>query len=90
MGIAVRRWVTFHGFALNVTTDLGRFFAINPCGFRAEVMTSLAACGAHRGEIEPSVQALVEPAVRCLGERLARRFVLTAALDPLTPLTPPT
>ena len=42
IGIAVRRWVTMHGFALNVSTDLTRFTAINPCGLDAAVMTSLA------------------------------------------------
>ncbi len=42
MGIACRRWVTFHGLALNVTTDLGYFHRINPCGFDATVMTSIA------------------------------------------------
>lgn len=41
MGIACRRWVMFHGLALNVSTDLGYFGRINPCGFRSEVMTSL-------------------------------------------------
>lgn len=41
MGIACRRWVTFHGLALNVSTDLSYFGRINPCGFRSEVMTSL-------------------------------------------------
>jgi lipoyl(octanoyl) transferase len=41
MGIACRKWVTFHGLALNVTTDLGYFARINPCGFEASVMTSL-------------------------------------------------
>ena len=43
IGIAVRRWVTFHGFALNVCTDLARFRAIQPCGLPAVVMTSLEA-----------------------------------------------
>jgi lipoate-protein ligase B len=43
MGIACRRWVTFHGLALNVTTDLGYFRRINPCGFDASVMTSMQA-----------------------------------------------
>ena len=43
MGIACRRWVTFHGLALNVSTDLGYFHRINPCGFDADVMTSIAA-----------------------------------------------
>jgi lipoyl(octanoyl) transferase len=42
IGIACRRWVTFHGLALNVTTDLGYFFRINPCGFESRVMTSIA------------------------------------------------
>lgn len=41
MGIACRRWVTFHGLALNVTTDLAYFARINPCGFEASVMTSM-------------------------------------------------
>ena len=45
MGIACRRWVTFHGLALNVTTDLAYFHRINPCGFEASVMTSLEAEG---------------------------------------------
>lgn len=43
MGIACRKWVTFHGLALNVTTDLSYFRRINPCGFEASVMSSLAA-----------------------------------------------
>jgi lipoyl(octanoyl) transferase len=43
MGIACRKWVTFHGLALNVTSDLSYFRRINPCGFESSVMTSLAA-----------------------------------------------
>jgi lipoyl(octanoyl) transferase len=42
MGIACRKWVTFHGLALNVTTDLAYFRRINPCGFESGVMTSMA------------------------------------------------
>jgi lipoyl(octanoyl) transferase len=42
MGIACRRWVTFHGLALNVSTDLSYFHRINPCGFESSVMTSMA------------------------------------------------
>ena len=41
IGVAVKRWVTMHGFALNVSTDLSRFTAINPCGLEANVMGSL-------------------------------------------------
>lgn len=43
MGIACRKWVTFHGLALNVNTDLSYFQRINPCGFSSSVMTSVQA-----------------------------------------------
>jgi lipoate-protein ligase B len=43
IGVAVKRWVTLHGFALNVATDLSRFAAINPCGLDAAVMGSMSA-----------------------------------------------
>ena len=42
IGVAVKRWVTMHGFALNVSTDLSRFAAINPCGLDASVMASVS------------------------------------------------
>lgn len=41
LGISVRRWVTFHGFALNVSTDLAGFQVIRPCGEDPGVMTSM-------------------------------------------------
>jgi len=41
IGIAVSRHVTFHGFALNVSTDLSWFELMNPCGFPAAQMTSV-------------------------------------------------
>ncbi|MBI4841353.1 MAG: lipoyl(octanoyl) transferase LipB [candidate division NC10 bacterium] len=43
LGISVRRWATFHGFALNVSTDLAGFEVIRPCGEDPGVMTSMAA-----------------------------------------------
>jgi lipoate-protein ligase B len=42
IGVGVRRWVTFHGFALNVTIDLLGFDPIVPCGLRGVDMTSVA------------------------------------------------
>ena len=42
IGIHVKQWVTLHGFALNVSTDLSRFDLIVPCGIENVVMTSIA------------------------------------------------
>lgn len=42
MGVAVRRWVTWHGFALNCEPDLRFFQLIRPCGFDPDVMTSMS------------------------------------------------
>lgn len=41
LGVAVRRWVTYHGFALNVSVDLTHFGRINPCGLSSDRMGSL-------------------------------------------------
>ena len=41
IGVRVRRWVTFHGVALNVDPDLEHFSGIVPCGIRAHGVTSL-------------------------------------------------
>ncbi|MEZ5989350.1 MAG: lipoyl(octanoyl) transferase LipB [Planctomycetota bacterium] len=64
IGIAVRRWTTFHGLALNLDPDLEVFRAIRPCGFEAGIMTSLAR------ELGP--EAL--PTLAGLGERVAAAF----------------
>ncbi len=70
IGIACRRWVTFHGLALNVSTDLSYFFRINPCGFESSVMTSMAeelGVGLDLAEVK---RVLAEALARVLARRL--------------------
>ena len=43
MGVRSSRWVTMHGFALNVNTNLGYFDHIIPCGIRGKAVTSMEA-----------------------------------------------
>ena len=45
VGVGAKRWVTFHGVALNVDPDLTHFSGIVPCGVRAHGVTSLADLG---------------------------------------------
>ena len=49
IGVRVRRWVTLHGFSVNVSPDLTHFAGIVPCGIREYGVTSLAALGLDAG-----------------------------------------
>jgi lipoate-protein ligase B len=63
IGVGLRRWVTIHGFALNVRCDLARFDAIVPCGLQGVEMTSMARV--LESEVDPvAVEDRVEAVFR--------------------------
>jgi len=62
IGVHARDWVTWHGFALNVTTDLGYFDLMVPCGIADVQMTSVA-------------RELDEPASPTLGAQVRDRVI---------------
>ena len=72
IGVHVKQWVTFHGFALNVTTALEAFDLIVPCGIKDVVMTSVARERAWTGD--PS--ALWSESEAAVAEAMARTFGL--------------
>ena len=73
IGVHARDWVTWHGFALNVTTDLSYFDLIIPCGIDGVVMTSIAR---ELGSEEISMQDVHERVTA----KFAEAFDLTAVL----------
>lgn len=66
IGVRSSRYVTMHGLALNVSTDLGWFARINPCGFTDRGVTSI---GAETGRTVP-MEEVKELVVKFLSEEL--------------------
>lgn len=60
LGIAVRRWITYHGFSLNLTTTQADFAGIEPCGLRPETMASLADFRESPPTRDEAVEALAQ------------------------------
>ncbi len=68
LGIGIKKWVSYHGIALNVTTDLEYFKLISPCGQDGLVMTSLAELCQEKGIAAPSMEKVQNVFVNCLAE----------------------
>ncbi len=88
IGVAVRRWVGYHGFALNVAPDLAGFGLIHPCGLRGIHMTSMVE---RLGAKAPTLAEVRLAAARALAEVMERpepewvpveRAWLAAGLNP--------
>jgi lipoyl(octanoyl) transferase len=72
IGVHAREWVTWHGFALNVTTDLSFFDLIVPCGIQAVTMTS----------VERELGGVGPPSLNEMGRLVANAFGEVFSLQP--------
>jgi lipoyl(octanoyl) transferase len=60
LGVHVSRWVTSHGFAFNVSTDLRYFDWIVPCGLRGKGVTSLEKLRGQRVSMDAAIERVIE------------------------------
>ena len=80
IGVRISRWVTSHGFAFNVSTDLAHFGLIVPCGIADRGVTSL-------GELlgaPPSMIAVEDTAIASFAAVFGQKIVAAAAVQPAT------
>jgi lipoate-protein ligase B len=59
LGLSIRKWITMHGFALNVNPDMAHFALINPCGFSNRRATSIIQLLGHDVSIEMVTEKLL-------------------------------
>src|SRR5690606_26786754 len=71
IGVAFRRWISYHGFALNVDPDLNFFHGIVPCGIADRGVTFLARLLGQA----PSLQQVAERCLRHFGRVFGARWV---------------
>ncbi len=69
IGVHARDWVTWHGFALNVSTDLSYFDLMVPCGLAGVTMTSVEK---ELGEVAPDLATVADIVAASFGEIFAR------------------
>ncbi|MFT7517027.1 MAG: lipoate-protein ligase B [Myxococcota bacterium] len=60
IGVAVRKWVSYHGVALNVNTDLDWFRRFDPCGLEPDVMTSMQQQLGHEVDIAQVKKSVIK------------------------------
>ena len=79
LGVHLSRWVTTHGFALNVTTDLDHFALIVPCGIRTHGVTSVARLLGRAVSLQEMAALVVPEFAEVFGRA-------TTAVGPLRPV----
>jgi lipoate-protein ligase B len=67
IGVAVTRWITYHGLALNVTTDLSGFGLIVPCGITDRGVTSMTKLLGRPTGVETVVAELIDEFAKVFG-----------------------
>jgi len=87
IGVRISRWVTMHGFALNLAPDLAEYQVIVPCGIREHGVSSIAALGGRAPNVERSAEQAHAVLAELLGSAAAPLEVrsveeLAAELEP--------
>ncbi|MCO4773001.1 MAG: lipoyl(octanoyl) transferase LipB [Deltaproteobacteria bacterium] len=72
IGVKCSRWVTLHGFAMNVLTDLSFFDLIVPCGIDDAGVVSLERIAQGRGLAPPTMESVVAVTAQAFGDVFAR------------------
>ncbi|MBI2847057.1 MAG: lipoyl(octanoyl) transferase LipB [Chloroflexi bacterium] len=67
IGIHIRRWVTMHGFALNVNPNLSHFSLIHPCGIKDRPVTSMAQLLSHDVDMNLVRESVIHSFSRVFG-----------------------
>lgn len=73
IGVAVRRWIAYHGFAFNVAPDMAAFRRFRPCGLDPDVMTSLRELGVEIG-LEEAASGIARAFGGVFGYAMAREI----------------
>lgn len=82
IGVRISRWVTMHGFALNLTTDLALFNHIVPCGISAYGVASVASLVGYSPSVEDAARASFALFADVLGRTQGEYYSEIGPLDP--------
>jgi lipoyl(octanoyl) transferase len=85
IGVGIRRWVTCHGFALNVAPDLSYFNAIVPCGIEGCEMTSIALAGRSDATTGDAAAAITDSFARVFGYNQVTKVKSAAVWERVDP-----